>query len=297
AQSKRQPGSTFKPFVYAAALENGFSPNDQLRDEAVEFVDPDTRRRWRPQNVGSVSGRLVSLRDALAYSKNTITAQLVLQLGPRRVIETAHRMGIRSEMPPYPSVGLGTGEVTLLELAGAYTTIADYGRHHEPVFVTRIEDQDGNVLAHFGGQSRGALSATTAYHLLDMMRGTVDYGTGQRIRYMFGAQGDLAGKTGTTQNGADGWFMLLHPNLVMGAWVGFDVPAITFRSDYWGQGSHNALHVVGQFYRAARRSAAEVLSPAAFAPPPGYLPPPPPPDTTRYASYYDTAYLDSISAV
>src|SRR5690606_35397241 len=174
AMSKRQPGSTFKPFVYAAALEYGYAPDDVLMDQAVEYVDPQSGRRWAPQNVGRISGEPIALRDALAYSKNTITAQLVLQLGPDRVADYAHRMGIQSKMQRFPSIGLGTSEVSLLDLVSAYGTIASNGTNREPVLVTRIEDRNGRTLATFSPESRGALSPRTAYTLLDMMRGVVD---------------------------------------------------------------------------------------------------------------------------
>lgn len=268
ALSRRQPGSTFKPFVYAAALEYGFSPNDMFLDEVVEYVDPQTGRTWAPRNVGRSSGEPISLRDALAYSKNTVTAQLMQQLGADRVADYAHRMGIESELNRYPSLGLGTSEVSLLELVSAYGTIASNGTSREPVLVTRIEDRNGRTLATFAPESQGAVSPHTAYTLLDMMRGVVDYGTGVRIRSMFGASGDLAAKTGTSQDGADGWFVLIHPRLVTGAWVGFSSPQVTFRSNYWGQGAHNALYVVGEFYRDA-----DLPRDAQFTPPPGYQPP------------------------
>ncbi len=301
ASSKRQPGSTFKPFVYAAALANGYSANSLIRDEEVEYVDPDTRRRWRPRNVGLASGRLMPLKDALAYSKNTITAQLTLELGPHDVADYARRMGIRSEMDAVPSIGLGTSEVSLLELAAAYGTIANYGRYREPVFITRIEDQAGNVVARFSSESRQAIPATVAYSVLDMMRGVADYGTGVRIRNQYGVRDDVAVKTGTSQNGADGWFMLVHPNVVMGAWVGFASPAFYFRSNYWAQGAHTALPIVGKAYSAARRAAPDVVaSDVRFSPPPGWVEPAPI-DTTgtwidqEYAQY--ASYLDSLGQV
>jgi membrane peptidoglycan carboxypeptidase len=147
----------------------------------------------------------------------------------------------------------------------AYLPFADHGRSHEPTFVTRIEDADGQVLASFEPQEHEALDPSVAYGVLDMMRGVVDEGTAVRLRGQYGARGDLAGKTGTTQNAADGWFVLLHPDLVMGAWTGFPSPAITFRSEYWGQGSHTALRVVGHFYEEA-----DLPADARFQPPPGF---------------------------
>ncbi|MDX1546230.1 MAG: transglycosylase domain-containing protein [Rhodothermales bacterium] len=295
AQARRQPGSTFKPFVYTAALERGFRPTDQMPDSIVTYRDPGSGRTWRPANVGGgASGRFMTLADALAYSKNTITAQLVAEVGPQRVAQTARRMGIKSELDAVPSIGLGTSPVTLLEMAGAYTPLANQGRYAEPVFLTRIENRDGQVIATFSSAPRPVLERYTAYSVLDMMRGVVDRGTGVRIRNQYGARGDFAGKTGTTQNGADGWFMLMHPELVMGAVVGFTTPSIHFRSNYWGQGAHTALHVIGRFYREAGR---EVLaSDARFEAPVGWEPPPPPDtlsDSVLFAD--DFGYDDTLA--
>ena len=264
AQAQRQPGSTFKPFVYATALKNGFSPDDRIRDE-VRTYELSGPRTWDPENFGEASGRMVRVRDGLAQSKNTITARLMMEVGPEKVAQTARNMGIESELKAVPSLALGTSPVRLLEVASAYTTIANRGTGHEPVTVTRIESRSGDVLERFGGEEREGLEASVAYTLLDMMRGVVDRGTGQRIRSSYGAQGDLAGKTGTTQKGADGWFMLMHPDLVMGSWVGFSTSALHFRSTYWGQGSHTALPIVGRFLQQVDLSAE-----ASFEPPPGY---------------------------
>ncbi len=288
-EAKRQPGSTFKPFVYGAALEAGRSPYERLPDVVAEYRDPDTGQRWRPANSGGASGAYLTLADALAYSKNTITARLITEVGPKKVVDFAQRLGIESELNPVPSLGLGTSEVTLLEMVGAYAAIADGGRYHKPHFISRIESADGQVLAAFEHEApRQAITPEIAYTLVDMMRGVVQKGTGQRVRSY--AKGDLAGKTGTTQNGADGWFMLVHPTLAVGAWVGFDTPLITFRSSYYGQGAHTALPIVGRFMRQAQQTAPELVSPdAQFTPPPGYTlpaPPPAPVDTT------DTGYVD-----
>lgn len=291
ALSKRQAGSAFKPFVYAAALESGYSPNHQLQDQVFEYVDPDTKRRWRPENVGKATGQPMTLRDALAYSKNTITAQLVMEIGPDRVADFAHRVGIQSELDAVPSIGLGTSDVSLLEMVTAYSTLANGGNLVEPLFVTRIEDRHGNVIGSFSTQIKEVISSQTAYSIVDMMRGVVQYGTGQRIR-SFRANGDFAAKTGTTQNGADGWFMLMHPTLVMGSWVGFESPAIPFRSSYWGQGSHNALYIVGNFLQGVE------LPDGTFNEPPGYhVAEAATHDSMRYGgSYYDEHYLDSLMA-
>ena len=264
AQAKRQPGSTFKPFVYATALKNGFAPSDRVRDE-VRVYEISGSQNWSPENFGGSSGRLMTVRNGLAQSKNTITARLMMEVGPENVVQTAHDMGIQSELNAVPSLALGTSPVTLLEMAGAYTSIADNGTYHKPVTITRIEDRSGNVLARFGSEERRGLDASAAYTLLDMMRGVVDGGTGQRIRSSYGARGDLAGKTGTTQKGADGWFMLLHPDLMMGSWVGFETSALHFRSRYWGQGAHTALPIVGRFYQQV-----DLPTDATFEPPPGY---------------------------
>jgi penicillin-binding protein 1A len=267
-QAKRQPGSTFKPFIYAAAMENGYSPDVQLIDQQIEFVDPTSRRTWRPRNAGGAyTNAPMTLRDALAYSKNTIAAQLTVDLGPRRVAEYARRMGIKSTLDEYMSIGLGTSPVTLLELTAAYGTMANAGTYVEPVMLTRIEDRRGRTVATFSADSRRAISPSTAYTVLDMLRGTIDYGTGARLRGGYGIRGDIAGKTGTSQNNADGWFVAMHPHLVVGTWVGFSSPQIRFGGRL-GQGSQSALPVVGRFLRAAN-----LPSDARFQPPSGYREP------------------------
>ena len=251
--ARRQPGSTFKPFVYAAALREGFKPSDALRDEIVEFKLKGNEI-WRPQDREPPSGRMISLRDGLVYSKNTITAQLIAKVGPARVADLAHELGVnRSELEEVPSLALGTSPVSLLEMVSAYAAIANGGLHREPIWVTRVEDSDGKVVAEFSPKSNDALAEKTAIDLIEMMRGVVNEGTGRGVRSAFGIYADVAGKTGTTQNNADGWFILMHPTLVGGAWVGFNDGRVAFRSNYWGQGAHNALYIVGDFYRQLLR--------------------------------------------
>ena len=254
-QARRQPGSTFKPFVYGEAFRQGISPEATFVDEAVE-IPVGGGEIWRPTDGKPPSGKEMSLRDGLAYSKNTITAQLMQKVGPARVARLAQAMGVRqSRLEAVPSLALGTSPVSLWEMVAAYATIADGGRYREPVMVTRIEDRNGRVLEEFAPPDpREALDERSAYTLLDALRGVVERGTGSTIRTRFGIRADVAGKTGTTQDNADGWFTLMHPQLVAGAWVGFNDPRITLRSDYWGQGAHSALPIVGSVFRGALRT-------------------------------------------
>ena len=256
ARARRQPGSTFKPFLYARALEEGWAPTDSLPDAPASFeIDGET---WTPQNAsGRSTGQNMALEDALATSTNTVAVRLVDDVGPRDLARTARRLGVESDLRAVPSLALGTSEVSLLEMTGAYATIAAGGVRRPPVVIDRIESADGELLADFlpdaRPDERRVLDADVAVQLTDMMRGVVDYGSGADLRRRFDARGDLAGKTGTSQDGADGWFMLMHPDLVLGVWTGFDDPRVTFRSSYWGQGGHNALRVAGDLARTARR--------------------------------------------
>lgn len=255
SQARRQPGSTFKPFVYGAAFEQGAKLDDTFIDQAVE-IPLAGGELWRPEDDSPPSGRPVTLRDGLAYSKNRITAQLMQEVGPARVARLARAMGVReSRLELVPSLALGTSPVTLKEMVSAYGTIANGGGHVEPVLVTRIEDRKGDVLAQFEPATpERVLPADAAQKLLDAMRAVIDRGTGSSIRSRFGIRGEVAGKTGTTQDNADGWFILMHPQLVAGAWVGFNDSRVTLRSDYWGQGAHSALPIVGDFFQRSMRS-------------------------------------------
>jgi penicillin-binding protein 1A len=184
---------------------------------------------------------------------NTVTAGLVNELGlnsaPGKIADYARRMGVSTPLAAVPSIALGTSDVKLLDMVRAYSTLASGGIRHDAVVVTRIEDRYGNTLWEALPGSEEVLSERTAYTVIDMLRGVVDYGTAIRIRTQFGlGRYDLAGKTGTTQEAADTWFMLMHPNLVTGAWVGFNDRRLTFRTNWWGQGSHSALFLVGDFY-------------------------------------------------
>jgi penicillin-binding protein 1A len=252
AQAARQPGSTFKPIVYGAALEKGFSPERVYRD-AVMNIKAGDGTVWRPTDMSGASGNETTMREGLVMSKNTITAQVMQDVGLPSIIKLAHDLGIRdSKLASVPSLALGTSPVTLLEMVSAYSTIAAQGDYRKPVFITRITDRAGNILAEFGKETpQRAMKTESAITLIDMMRGVINRGTGTAVRYRFGINGDVAGKTGTTQNNTDGWFIMMHPQLVAGAWVGFNDNRVAMRSNYWGQGGHNAILIVGDFFRAA----------------------------------------------
>ena len=254
-QARRQPGSTFKPFVYGEAFRQGIGPDETLLDEAVEIAVGGSEV-WRPTDDRPPSGRAMTLREGLVHSKNTITAQLMQRVGPAKVARLAHAMGVRqSKLEAVPSLALGTSPVSLKEMVTAYGTIANGGAYLEPTLVTRIEDRNGRVLEEFAPPDpEPALKPAIAYQLLDVMRGVIDRGTGVGIRTRFGIRADVAGKTGTTQDNADGWFIMMHPQLVAGAWVGFNDGRVTLGSDYWGQGAHSALPIVGDFFATSLRS-------------------------------------------
>jgi penicillin-binding protein 1A len=194
----------------------------------------------------------MTAREGLIYSKNTITAQVMQEIGPRKTAELAGRMGVnQSKLDEVPSLALGTSPVTPLEMVAAYSTLAAGGNYRQPIFITRVTDKRGNVLAEFKTENELVMSDKTAGNLINMLRDAVDQGTGQEVRTQFGLRADVAGKTGTTQKNADGWFILMHPRLVAGSWVGFNDSRITMRSNYWGEGGHNAVLLVGDFFQQA----------------------------------------------
>ncbi|MDP2819216.1 MAG: transglycosylase domain-containing protein [Polaromonas sp.] len=251
AQARRQPGSTFKPFVYGAAFENGSRPYDGFMDQAVDIAMGDGSF-WRPSDGGGPSGTPMTLREGLVYSKNTITAQVMQIVGPARVAGLARSMGVRqSKLDEVMSLALGTSPVTLREMVASYGTLVNDGRYVPPMVVTRVEDRKGQVVEAFqSAVAETAMSIAAANMLLDVMRGVVDQGTGAGIRSRYGIRADVAGKTGTTQDNTDGWFILMHPQLVAGAWVGFNDNRVTM-GNRWGQGAQSALPMVGEFFQQA----------------------------------------------
>jgi penicillin-binding protein 1A len=251
-QARRQPGSTFKPFVYGAAFVQGHSPSSTLIDQPVAIrVGGEI---WSPGDAAPPSGQPMTLRDGLVYSRNTITAQLMQQVGPARVAELARAMGVRqSKLDAVPSLALGTSPVTLREMVAAYGSIANGGNYTEPVLVLRIERRDGRLLEEFARREpERAMPRPAALTLVNVMRGVVDEGTGAAIRHRFGIQADVAGKTGTTQDNSDGWFILMHRQLVAGAWVGFNDNKVTMGP--WGEGARSALPIVGEVFQQSLRN-------------------------------------------
>lgn len=242
-QGKRQPGSTFKPFVYAAAIENGYSPCYSVIDQPIEVNIPG-QPAWTPKNAdGKFSYEKMTIRRAMAQSVNSITAYMMKKLGPRVVVETAHRIGITSDLEEVPALALGTTDVSIYEMVGAMGTFVNKGEHIVPFYIDRIEDKNGNVLQQFTPKKRPAMSEEHAYLMVYMMRGGFEEsrGTSQGVPWTLRDEGnELGGKTGTTQNASDGWYMGMSKDLVSGVWVGGDDRAIHFRSWISGQGGQTA---------------------------------------------------------
>ncbi len=243
--SQRQVGSTFKPIVYAAALEKGVRPCDYVENQLTTY---EQYEGWAPRNSDNQYGGKYSLEGALSQSVNTVSAQLILKTGVPTTVRLARAMGIHSELPPVPSLALGTANLSLLEMVGAYTAFANQGRVSEPVYVTRIVDRTGRVLReNKTKRQKQVLSADNAAMMLHMMQAVVNDGSGARLRSTFGLALDIAGKTGTTQNQTDGWFIGIVPGLITGVWVGGESPLVRFRTLELGQGARTALPVWGEF--------------------------------------------------
>ncbi len=249
-QGKRQPGSTFKPFVYAAAIENGYGPCYTVIDQPVEINIPN-QPTWRPQNADSkFTYERMTIRSAMSQSVNSITAYMMKKLSPGVVVETAKRIGITSELEAVPALALGTVDVSIMEMVGAFSTFVNKGEHITPIYIDRIEDKNGNVLHQFIPRKRPAMSEEDAYIMVYMLRGGTEEegGTSQGLPWSIRDEGnEIGGKTGTTQNASDGWYMGITKDLVSGVWVGGDDRAIHFRSWINGQGSRTARPIWSKF--------------------------------------------------
>ncbi|MFD2822450.1 penicillin-binding protein 1A [Lacinutrix iliipiscaria] len=269
-QAKRQVGSTFKPFVYATAIDQlhlspcDELPNTQITIEANKYGNPEP---WTPRNSDNKYGGTKTLKNALANSVNTITARLMDKVGPQPVVDLVKKLGVESEILPVPSIALGTPDVSVYEMVGAYSTFANQGVYTKPVMVTHIEDKNGTILYQFTPESRDVLSEEVAYVTVNLMEGVTQSGSGVRLRtkgadayradyreivtgYPYEFKNPIAGKTGTTQNQSDGWFMGMVPNLVTGVWVGAEDRAAHFASITYGQGGAMALPIWGMYMRS-----------------------------------------------
>jgi penicillin-binding protein 1A len=248
-QGKRQPGSTFKPFVYGLAMEAGYSPCYELEDISPSFKVSGTT--WYPPNSDGSRGKggKMTIRHAMAESVNSITAQMMKALGEENVVEFAHRVGIESKLDAVPSLCLGVSDVSLFELVGAYSTYINSGYHTVPFYITRIEDKNGNVIENFVPKTRQAISDQTAYKMVYMLRGGVEErgGTSAALPYELKKDNEIGGKTGTTNNASDGWYMGVTQNLVTGVWVGGDERSIHFKNWFFGQGGKSARPIWAKY--------------------------------------------------
>jgi penicillin-binding protein 1A len=266
---KRQIGSTFKPFVYATAIDQmHMSPCDTLPN--TPFTIPagtyGLLKPWTPKNSGGTSGGMMTLKDALAQSINTVTARLMYRVGPRPVIDLVKKMGVNtSDMPEAPSIALGTADVSLYEMVGAYSVFANQGVYVKPTLISRIEDKNGTVLFQNVPETKDVISEESAYVVVSLMEGVTQSGSGNRLRskwrvndpvykravtgYPYEFKNPIAGKTGTTQNNSDGWFMGMVPNLVTGVWVGGEDRSTHFPTTGYGQGATMALPIWAMYMR------------------------------------------------
>lgn len=243
-QGKRQVGSTFKPFLYTLAMQEGeYSPCYRVSNisYSVELSDG---TYWAPRNSGNERiGEEVTLKWALANSNNWISAYLIGRFSPQSVIQMARKMGVKSDIPSVPSIALGTPDLSLYEMVGAMNTFVNKGVYVTPTFITKIEDKNGNLLERFVPEKTEAMNEVTAYKMLKLMEGVVESGTGVRLAWKYGLKNPIAGKTGTTQNQSDGWFMGITPDITTGIWVGAEDRSAHFRTIGLGQGANMALPI------------------------------------------------------
>lgn len=286
-QARRQVGSTFKPFVYATALREGMDLCREVPNQKVCFDMPPGQPDWCPENSDAVYGGMVTLEYALANSMNTVTAWLMKQYGPQAVTVLARHMGVKSPLEAVPSLCLGVADLTLMEITGAFSSFANQGVYIEPILVTRIEDKNGNTVFDVTPNTYEALDEITAYKMLKILKGVTDgaynpstgkvVGTGLRLRTSWGNRAryasikfPTAGKTGTTQNNSDGWFIGITPDLVTGVWTGADDRSVRFASTDKGQGANMALPIYGYYMNKVYADSSITISTGDFEVPAGF---------------------------
>lgn len=253
ADGRRQVGSTIKPLLYSLAMENGFSPCDMAPNWQQTYMV--AGRPWTPRNANhSRAGQMVSLKWGLAQSSNWVSAYLMSKLDPHQFVELLHNYGINNpDIHPSLSLCLGPCDITVMEMVSAYTAFANHGIRCAPMFVSRIEDNEGNVIARFEPQLSEVISEESAYKMLVLLQGVIDGGTGGRIRHRYHITAQMGGKTGTTNRNSDAWFMAVTPSLVSGCWVGGEDRDIHFDSMAWGQGATMALPIYAYFIKKVYR--------------------------------------------
>ena len=269
-QGRRQPGSTFKPFLYSAAIDNGYSPCFEVQDAPISFEAVGDQPAWSPSNSGRrFEGERMNVRQAMGRSMNRIAAYMIRKIGPKTVAQYAKRIGIQSYLAPVPSLCLGTSDVSLYEMVGAYSTFVNKGVWTEPFYITRIEDKNGNTLQSFVPKTREALNEEVAYLMIYMLRGATeeDGGTARGVGYELLVNNEIGAKTGTTQNASDGWFMGVTKDLVAGAWVGGDDKPIHFKSWVMGQGARTAMPIWKKFMTAVYADPTLGVTKGPFKPP------------------------------
>ncbi|MCL2098673.1 MAG: transglycosylase domain-containing protein [Bacteroidales bacterium] len=247
SQGRRQVGSTIKPFLYTLAMQEGFTPCDKVLNVSQTFILQDTT--WTPATTDRAEwiGKTVTLKWGLTKSSNNISAYLMKQLGPLAMVNMCKLLGIKSYLDPVVSLCLGPADLYLTEMVGAYGTFANKGVHNDPLYVTRIEDKNGNLIASFNTRRQEGISRRTAYLMVNLLQGVVNEGTAFNLRRKYIKEGELAGKTGTTNNQSDGWFVGFVPKLAAGVWVGAEDRSVHFQSLAQGGGANMALPIWGSF--------------------------------------------------
>lgn len=249
-QGKRQVGSTFKPIIYCLAMQEGLTPCSQLPNIETKFRLPDGKEYAPAYSKTKYDGKMITLKQGLAHSMNQISAKLLKEFGEQAVINMARKLGIKSPMKPYPSLCVGAPDISLYEMVGAYSVFANKGVYIKPVYVTRIEDKYGNVIAEFKPLDvHEAISEETAYKTIELMKGVVEEGTSTRLKWKYGLKNEIAAKTGTTNDNSDGWFIGITPELVTGVWTGGEERSIRFSNTTFGQGANMALPVWAMYMK------------------------------------------------
>lgn len=280
SNTKRQVGSTIKPLLYSFAIDNGFSPCGIVStapQEFPEFLD-------HPYDAGGSDEGDIPMKTALAKSINNAALYILKQVGIDAFVDFAKKAGITSRLDPVPAIALGAADISLFEMLGAYSMFPNGGMHTEPYFLTKIEDKNGMLIKSFAAKQKELINANTAFKVVKMMRGVVNAGTGGRLRYRYGIHNDVAGKTGTTNNQADAWFIGYTPQLLAGVWVGCDDRVFRFRSERLGQGAAAALPIWAYFMKRVYADPKTGIDPAkVFVAPKGFD------DCEAEAGFYDGA--------